>query len=496
MIRFGFPLKNYLALSLLMACSLPTLADVEEVPSDRGLERGKGKVKVSYDVRSLHLDGQKSIDDDAEVDWALKKSNRISKSGPNSGFRDQFVAGVSHLYANAINQRLSKCYYVQGVQTSFIKVPKGVTKSSGEQARLNSFDGLELGDSPLVAATLDGIAFLEESFTGQPNLAAGSNVIKKWGRRNFRINEVESGADLDSAWEANGGKPMICAVNAEARMFDDDGEEKPGLGGHVIVISERRNADPNLTKSSKYEYMLLNSWGQDENGAARNGWVGGDQLVSSMNYLGVSIEDDQSLPPSRRGRRNSDYLPAPSRNRFAISGKGLTMTASKFDLDHSTGITDASPSRNVRGTKDPSKEADELRKNISNKEEGFSAEDIATAEKAIDGILSNKTYSGKERPYPLSDKEKATVLSEANRLFDQSDKIYKQGLDKGDRNRALVAMLHDTANPDHINQGLHNTCNVTTIMKIESMLRPGAQARRFVDMYINANGDQTVSMER
>ena len=55
-------------------------------------------------------------------------------------------------------------------------------------------------------------------------------------------------------------------------------------------------------------------------------------------------------------------------------------------------------------------------------------------------------------------------------------------------------MIHDTAIPDDINQGLYRTCNVTTIAKIETHRRPAAQCKRFVDMYTNANGDGTVNM--
>ena len=55
-------------------------------------------------------------------------------------------------------------------------------------------------------------------------------------------------------------------------------------------------------------------------------------------------------------------------------------------------------------------------------------------------------------------------------------------------------MVHDNAYPEHINQGGHNTCNVTTIMKVETLLRPAAQARRFVDMYTNANNDMSVNL--
>lgn len=138
-------------------------------------------------------------------------------------------------------------------------------------------------------------------------------------------------------------------------------------------------------------------------------------------------------------------------------------------------------------------DAQELRKHVQDPKEGLSPEERSIVESAISEILANKTDNG-PRKYPLSTTQKEGILHEANRLFAESSKVYAQGLDQGDRNRALVALLHDNANPEHINQGGHNTCNVTTIMKIGTMSRPAAQAKRFVDMYTNANGDQTVTL--
>ena len=110
--------------------------------------------------------------------------------------------------------------------------------------------------------------------------------------------------------------------------------------------------------------------------------------------------------------------------------------------------------------------------------------------------MANQDEQGQPRRYPISQSDLASIFHDVNRLFLQSDKIIAQGLDLNDRNRAVVALLHDNANVEHMNQGNHNTCNVTTIMKIETFLRPAPQVKRFVDLYTNVNGDQTVDMPK
>jgi len=57
-------------------------------------------------------------------------------------------------------------------------------------------------------------------------------------------------------------------------------------------------------------------------------------------------------------------------------------------------------------------------------------------------------------------------------------------------------MLHDIANVEHVNQGVHGTCNVTCFQKCELLARPVNVARQFVDMYTNANGDGTVTLPK
>ncbi|MCA9804497.1 MAG: hypothetical protein KC777_21150 [Cyanobacteria bacterium HKST-UBA02] len=480
-------------------------ADVRQVdvPSAK---HGK-RVKVSYDIQSLHRDGQKSLSNGGEVVWAFLKSPAQRQSGINSGHRDQYVAGLSHLYANNINQRLGNCYYIQR-QELFEKGFYGqVPVKAGESARLNGFRGFEVGDNPLIAATIDGIAFLEESLSGKPNMIVGKIWSEDASFENERVFSAASGADIDRAWADNGQIPMIVAVNANTRMFTGvpTSEMRKQLrttsvpfGGHVVVISQQRKGLKGKTSSS--EYLLLNSWGDDQDGSARNGWVSSDALASAMNFVDGTGTNDESLEPKRRGLQ-SGTLPYPGKNIFARGENGLFFKrdTSMLQCRHVGQADDGriNPDADYdsrRGIGNPEKEASHLIETISKTDEGFSKNDIEIAKKAIEQILENKTRDGAKRPYALSVEEQAGVFHQANRLMQKSKRAYKQGLDREDRNRSLIAMLHDTANPEHINQGAHNTCNVTTIIKIESMFRPAAQAKAFVDMYINANGDQTVTM--
>jgi hypothetical protein len=281
------------------------------------------------------------------------------------------------------------------------------------------------------------------------------------------------------------------------------GAKSARFAGHVVVLAERRDMKQGTGRTSNHEYKLLNSWGTDNDGKIRNGWVSADAAASAMNYTDPA--HDESVEPHRG--LSPDALPLPGDNEYARGDDGLKggldnwqrelsvpqwggnfANSASFNLDK----IDAND-ENSRGFKNSKGDAGELRKHINDGKEGLSPEQREIAENAIAEILASKSDNGPRR-YPLSNMQKQGLLHEANRLFTESSKIYAQGLDQGDRNRALVALLHDNANPEHINQGSHNTCNVTTIMKIETMLRPAAQAKRFVDMYTNANNDQTVNV--
>ncbi|MBS1955062.1 MAG: hypothetical protein JST89_12820 [Cyanobacteria bacterium SZAS-4] len=513
-VSFSLSLSKYnLNRRAIAACLLATLGAIGtsqlsssalDKPTSDGAHGAKGsKVKVSYDVRSLHNDGTSSKEKSAEVMWALAKSDKFEMAGVNKGLRDQYVAGLSHLYANDVNQRLANCFYTQGPRAIWA----GHAQSNGEKVHINKFTGPDFGgDGPGLAATIDGIAFMEESLNGKPYLVVGQELGKLMPYQNEGVPMVATGADLDKAWDDFGGQPLIVAVNAVTHMFMADEDikamhaENNFMGGHVVIISERRDRKEDKGKTSQHEYKLLNSWGCDDTGAPRNGWVGADELVSAMNYCAEPNQSDLSRQPTRAV--SADGLPKPGHNKLARGNDGLSLNfdAKSVDWNHGSGVQDTSTGRDLededgdRGLNTADSEADELKQHVDAAAEGFTAEEKTLVNEAITQILTNENDKGVARLYPISDKDKAALLHQANRLFTRSKQIYAQGLDQGDRNRALVALLHDSANPDHINQGSHNTCNVTTIIKIDAFMRPAVQAKRFVDMYTNANGDQTVKM--
>ncbi|HEY9678759.1 MAG TPA: hypothetical protein V6C76_12170 [Drouetiella sp.] len=493
-----------------VACLVATIAASAASPlkSNAVEQSGKkgSKIKVSYDLRSLHNDGAQSEKTADEVIWAFRTDKRMANSGINKGSRDQYVAGLSHLYANDVNQRLANCFYTQGPKSFW----GNQVQSDGEKVHINKFTGPEFGgDNPGLAATVDGIAFMEESLNGKPYLAVGSEVARMMPYQDKDVKAVATGADLDKAWDDWGGQPMIVAVNAYTSMFMDDDDLRylrshdRAFGGHVVIISQRRDRQSGEGKTSKHEYKLLNSWGYDDSGTPRNGWVGADELVSAMNFYGAPNQKDASRPPTRS--ISPDALAAPGKNPLARGNDGLltNFDSSSIEWNHGSGVpASTSTGRGLddedeptgRGMRSAETEAAELKKHVYDAAEGIAEEDQKIIDNAVQQILSNKNDKGDERLYPMSDKEKADLLHQANRLFTKSKAIYAQGLDKNDRNRALVAMVHDSANPDHINQGSHNTCNVTTIIKIDAFMHPAEQAKRFVDMYVNANGDGTVKM--
>ncbi len=133
----------------------------------------------------------------------------------------------------------------------------------------------------------------------------GQELGKLTPYQNEGVPTVATGADLDKAWDNFGGQPLIVAVNAITHMFMSDEDikamqsENNFMGGHVVVISERRDRKEGKGKTSQHEYKLLNSWGCDDTGSPRNGWVGADELVSAMNYCAEPNQPDLSRPPTR-----------------------------------------------------------------------------------------------------------------------------------------------------------------------------------------------------
>ncbi len=250
-VSFSLSLSKYnLNIRVAAACLLATLGavgtsqlgssalDKSTVYSAHGAKGSK--VKVSYDLRSLHNDGMSSKEKADEVMWAFKTSGTVDMSGVNKGMRDQYVAGLSHLYANDVNQRLANCFYTQGPKAIWA----GHAQSNGEKVHINKFTGPDFGgDGPGLAATIDGIAFMEESLNGKPYLVVGQALGKLTPFQNEGVPTVATGADLDKAWDNFGGQPLIVAVNAITHMFMSDQDikamhaENNFMGGHVVVIS-------------------------------------------------------------------------------------------------------------------------------------------------------------------------------------------------------------------------------------------------------------------
>ncbi len=176
-------------------------------------------------------------------------------------------------------------------------------------------------------------------------------------------------------------------------------------------------------------------------------------LSSAYDTPGGRRNDAGDARPSEAGATNSDFGTEKAKLEKNMVGQGLTDTQQK-----------------------------QIHDSISMLERGT--------------MIDAKSGQEVERKPPLSPEEKTKLLQQANRMFDQSDRIYAQGLTKEDRNAAVDAMFYDSTSPERMNQGRLNTCNVTGIGKVEAFMRPAEQAKRFVDMYTNANGDQTVTMPK
>lgn len=146
------------------------------------------------------------------------------------------------------------------------------------------------------------------------------------------------------------------------------------------------------------------------------------------------------------------------------------------------------------------REAQALRDNAANPNSGMDAQQQKVLNESVDQIMNNKIKDANgnlvDRQPPLTQAQQAELLHQANRMFDpaNAERAAKMGLDQKDRNAAVTAMMHDSAQPDDINQGQHNTCNVTTVAKVAAMTQPEKQAQTYVDMFTNANGNSTVNV--
>lgn len=400
----------------------------------------------------------------------------------NGGARDLFTQGMNHLYGN---------YHSQQKWNWYFSGERPLSKNdSGDRYRNKNFDGqiIKYNDGTVVSAPVffcDDMAIVGRKLNGQPNLAVGPLCKLTQNRTEQSIIEIRSTADLDSAWDRRGGEPLIIALDCRCAMLG-------GIpGGHVISIADRRK------KGSQYEYKLFNNWG-----AKCNGWVGGRQLVSALNF--TDKQHDESVPPHRaelpefpRPITESEFL-LPNYNglgteedesRLSGVAPGAESVRALDEAELDSGIQ----TRDIRGV---AEEEQELRQHIKDRKEGLTGQQQQLLNEAIDLLKKNKTSEGEGRIKPLSESDIAAVLHHANRMFSQADRVYAQGLDAMDRNMAVVSMLHDIANVEHVNQGVHGTCNVTCFQKCELLARPVNVARQFVDMYTNANGDGTVTLPK
>lgn len=456
-----------------------------------GTQQTSSSARVKYDVRSIRADTESSTS--------------------ISGFRDQFVEGLNHLYVNHLCQRLYGLYYVQEGSLLSESLQKAIlfsvafrfeSPSTGERLKENGFTGENFlsGGIPIAnpgpAATIDGIAAEEENLSGKPTMVVGEcldlniggvQAVLPVASSNNRVFRARTAKELDELWQSNNGEPLIAVVWCQSRLFG-------GVpGGHVVVLSERRERgakDLPCTGQSHYEYHVLNSWGPES-----NGWASSEAIAFAMNYSWKL--PDPAEPLKKRGSsKEPDFtgllVARPDRG-LALTGEEVALFKTPLQqLDRQSplnrgGASSDQPDMEDYGTRIKA-EADELRAHVSNQAAELSPLEQLHIYSSIQSILA-----GGSRPpqFRLFDKQKASILHDANRLFKDEAKVLSQGLGKFDRNKALIALLRDTDDPELMNQGLHNTCNVTAIAKLEALRRPATQVRRFVDMYTNIFGDGT-----
>lgn len=215
-----------------------------------------GKFSVQIDRASLIPN--------READFADKK--------PGSGARNAYAQALNHGDVNAVTQQHGEFY------TSGAREFNGDT---GERLHKGSFAGAirRRDDGRIENSPAFGVDDVDKllKMTGTGHIAADQDRFG--GRRGAGIINVDAGdpKSLDRAWEQNGGKPMVIAVDTNSDMFrsaTDVGGKTKG-GGHVITLVDRRESPPG---SGKYEYLSQNSWGDPY-----NGWVSGDAVASAMN---------------------------------------------------------------------------------------------------------------------------------------------------------------------------------------------------------------------
>lgn len=193
--------------------------------------------------------------------------------------RDAYSQALNHLYVNAISQPQGY-YYTDG--------DPGSNGDTGERVHKGGFNKPELADEN--GRKYDaGDFFNGEAVQRLSNKLGNGTLAVNFNR--FGIGQSEpnpgatdvggtSGISIDEAWEKNGGKPMVVAVDTNSKLFNPqagDGGVTPG-GGHVVTVTDRRENPPG---SGHYEYYMMNQWGSNPPG--KNKWVSSEELQAAMN---------------------------------------------------------------------------------------------------------------------------------------------------------------------------------------------------------------------
>lgn len=130
--------------------------------------------------------------------------------------------------------------------------------------------------------TEDGVGRIYKSPfnpSDKPEVFAGLNIIQITDAR-FKLTgeekalySIENVAELEAAFKAGGGKPMIIAVNGSAKPFEGNGPVGNGDGAnHVVTVVGIENG----------KVLLHNQWGLASDHATQKTAVDARQLVDNM----------------------------------------------------------------------------------------------------------------------------------------------------------------------------------------------------------------------
>jgi hypothetical protein len=264
-------------------------------------------------------------------------------------------------------------------------------------------------------------------------------------------------------------------------MADDN---KPAAPVHHAEQTEGGDKTP--TRSPSVQTVAESQKGVA--GAAETWKDGGfNKFSSNLNELNPQLQGNRVTvdnPDPYKNVKGPDGLalsaPPTTDGKIATDDKGLIKTDGKIDM----------PSKKPDGMSDADfeaqrKQVEALNAHLNDPKSQLTDQQKQDLERSAEQMINNKNPDGSERKPPLDPNEATKVLEQANRMFDKQDVITGNGFSVQDRNLAVTAMVHDVANPNHANQGMNNTCNVSAAAKAEMMTHPGEQAKRYVDMFDN-----------